>query len=110
MKDIRYIIADNVRLYRKQRNLTQLELAERADLSVDSIKRVERGSRTMSLENFMRITDALNIPLTYLLYESRNKIPIVEHIQNVLNGKSEKQQEYLVHMLEEMAIGLDKLL
>lgn len=32
MKDIRYIIADNVRLYRKQRNLTQFELAERADL------------------------------------------------------------------------------
>lgn len=28
MKDIRYIIADNVRLCRKQRNLTQLELAE----------------------------------------------------------------------------------
>lgn len=61
MKDIRYIIADNVRLCRKQRNLTQLELAERADLSVDSIKRVECGSRTMSLENFMRIRDATAI-------------------------------------------------
>ena len=34
MKDIRYIIADNIRIYRKQRNLTQLELAERAALSV----------------------------------------------------------------------------
>lgn len=64
----------------------------------------------MSLENFMRIMDELNIPLTYLLYESRNKIPIVECIQNVLHGKSEKQQEYLVHMFEEIAIGLDKLL
>lgn len=30
MKDIRYIIADNVRLYRKRENLTQMELAERA--------------------------------------------------------------------------------
>lgn len=109
MKDIRYIIADNVRLYRKQKNLTQLELAERADLSVDSIKRVERGSRTMSLENFMRIADALGVSVSYLLYESLNKIPIIEHIQNVLNGKSEKQQKYLIHMLEEMAGGLDKL-
>lgn len=27
-----------------------------------------------------------------------------------LNGKSEKQQEYLVHILEEMAEGLDKLM
>lgn len=82
---------NNVRLYRKQRNLTQLELAERADLAVDSIKRVERGSRTMSLENFMRIADALDVPLSYLLYESLNKISMTERIQNVLNDKSEKQ-------------------
>lgn len=110
MKDIKYIIADNVRLYRKQRNLTQLELAEKADLSVDSIKRVERGSRTMSLENFMRIADALDVSLSYLLYDNLNKIPIMERIHTVLNGKSEKQQEYLIHILEEMAKGLDKLM
>lgn len=109
MKDIRYIIADNVRLYRKRRNLTQLELAERADLSVDSIKRVERGSRTMSLENFMRIADALDVPLPYFIYESLNIIPITERIQNVLNSKNEKQREYLVRMFEEMARGLDEL-
>ena len=35
MKDIRYIIADNVRLYRKKENLTQ------AELSLDTIKRIE---------------------------------------------------------------------
>lgn len=98
-----------MRLYRKRRNLTQLELAERANLSVDSIKRVERGSRTMSLENFMRIADALDVSVSYLLYENLNKIPITERIQDVLNVKSEKQQEYLVHMLEEMARELDKL-
>lgn len=109
MKDMRYIIADNVKLYRKQRNLTQLELAEKADLSVDSIKRVERGNRTMALENFLRIADALDVSVSYLLYESLNKIPVTERIQNVLNGKSEKQQEYLIHILEEMAGGLDKL-
>lgn len=109
MKDIRYIIADNVKLYRKQKNLTQFELAERADLSVDSIKRVERGSRTISLENFMRIADVLDVSLSYLLYERLDRIPIAERIDNVLNGKNEKQQQYLIHILEEMAGGLDKL-
>lgn len=110
MKDIRYIIADNVKLYRKQKNLTQFELAERADLSVDSIKRVERGSRTISLENFMRIAYALDVPLSYLIYESLFNVPIIERFQNVLNNRSIKQQEYLIHMLEEMAENLDKLL
>ena len=64
----------------------------------------------MSLENFMRIADALDVPLSFLVYENLNKIPITERILNILNIKSEKQQEYLLHMLEEMSFGLDRLL
>ena len=97
------------KLYRKKQNLTQFELAEKAELSVDSIKRIEHGSRTMSLENFMRIADTFAVPLSYLLYENLNEIPITERILNILNNKSGKQQEYLVHMLEEMVKGLDRL-
>lgn len=104
------IIADNVKLYRKKQNLTQFELAEKAELSVDSIKRIEHGSRTMSLENFMRIADALAVPLSYLMYEDLNQIPITERILNILNSRSGKQQEYLLHMLEELSFGLDRLL
>ena len=63
MKDNEYVIADNVRFYRKKANLTQAQLAERAELSLDSIKRVEAGKRTMSLENFLRLSDALGIPI-----------------------------------------------
>ena len=110
MKDIRYIIADNIKIYQKQRNFTQVQLAEAADLSIDSIKQIEHGSRTMSLENFMRIVDALEIPLSYLLYEKPNEIPLTERIKNVLYDRSEKQKEYLLHMLEEMAKGMDRLI
>lgn len=103
MKDIKYIIADNVRIYRKKRNLTQLELAERADLSVDSIKRVERGCRTISLENFMRIAEALEIEVIYLLSDGFNDSSMSKHIQKLLINKNERQQKYLLHMLGEMA-------
>ena len=109
MKDIKYIIADNVRLYRKKQNSTQFELSEKAELSVDSIKRIEHGSRIMSLENFMRIADALDVPLSYFMYENLNQIPITECILNILNNKCGKQQEYLLHILEKMSFGLDKL-
>mgnify|MGYP004465628531 CR=1 FL=1 len=109
MKDIKYIIADNVKLYRRKQNLTQFALAEKTELSIDSIKRIERGSRTMSLENFMKIADALAVPLSYFVYENLNEIPITECILNILNNKSGRQQEYLLHMLEEMSIGLENL-
>ena len=109
MKDTKYIIADNVKLYRKKQNLTQFELAEKTELSIDSIKRIEHGSRTMSLENFMRVADALDVPLSYLMYENLNQIPITERIMNILDSKNGKQKEYLLHMLEELSFGLDRL-
>lgn len=109
MKDIRYIIADNVRLYRKKEKLTQIKLAERAELSLDSIKRIEAGSRTMSLENFLRISEALHVPLSFLLYE-QTEMPELEQIRSILKGRSDKQKKYLLHMLQEMAEGMDKLL
>lgn len=110
MKDINYIIADNMKIYRKNRNLTQAELAEKAELSIDSIKRLEGGKRSMSLENFLRVTDALQIPLSFLLYENTDAIPEVEQILNILDGKCEKQKKYLLHILQVMAEEMDNLL
>ncbi len=109
MKDIRYIIADNVKLYRKKENLTQAELAERAELSLDSIKRIEGGKRTMSLENFIRLSDALRVPLSFFLYDQADILSETERIRCILDGKNEKQKEYLLHILQEMAKEMDKL-
>ncbi len=110
MKDIRYIIANNVKLYRKKEKLTQMKLAERAELSLDSIKRIEAGKRTMSLENFLRISEALQVPLSFLLYGQGEEVPELEQIKSILKGRSDKQKRYLLHMLQEMAEGMDKLL
>jgi len=109
MKDIRYIIADNLKLYRKKQKLTQMKLAELADLSVDSIKRIEAGQRSMSLENFLRLAEALQVPLSFLLYE-QSVMPELEQLSSILKGRSDKQKKYLLHMLQEMAEGMDKLL
>lgn len=109
LKDIRYIIADNMKLYRKKQKLTQMKLAEIADLSVDSIKRIESGQRSMSLENFLRLSDALQVPLSFLLYE-QEEIPELEQLSNILKGRNDKQKQYLLHMLQEMAKGMDKLM
>lgn len=109
MKDMKYIIADNVKLYRKKENITQMQLAERADLSLDSIKRIEGGKRTMSLENFLRISDALCVPLSCLLNDSNEVIPETEQINYILKGRDSRQKKYLLYMLREMARKMDEL-
>ncbi len=109
MKDIKYIIADNVRIYRKKGNLTQSNLAELAELSLETIKRIEGGKITLSLENFIRISKALKVPITYLLYDPLD-MPDTERMLCIISRKDEKQKAYLFHMLQEMAEGMDKLL
>ena len=42
----------------------------------------------MSSENFMRIVDALEIPLSYLLYEKLNEIPLTELVRVVIQNFS----------------------
>ena len=44
MKDIKSIIANNVKLCQKKQNLIQFKLSEKAELSVDSIKRINMGA------------------------------------------------------------------
>jgi transcriptional regulator with XRE-family HTH domain len=55
------IIANNIRNKRKQLHMSQSRLAEKAGLSVDTIKSVEQGRRSMSLDTFLKIADALQI-------------------------------------------------
>lgn len=59
----------NVRELRKQRNLTQAELAEITGLTQPTISRVERGYDGTTLEIFKIIAKALNVPLGSLFLE-----------------------------------------
>lgn len=109
MQDRKYVIADNVRICRKKEHLTQMELAERAQMSLDTIKRIESGKTSMSLQNFLKLADALRVSLPRLLYEKKENVPEMELISSVLDNRSTEQRMYLLHMLQEMARGLDDL-
>lgn len=63
----------------------------------------------MSLENFLRLSEALHVPLPFLLNEQKKDILEIELISCVLEGRSDKQRRYLLHMLQEMAKEMDEL-
>jgi len=52
-----------IRLYqlRNEAGMTQAKLAEKANLSIDLISRIERGDRAPSLESIEKISLALNV-------------------------------------------------
>lgn len=59
----------HVRSLRHARQLTQEELAERSELSVDAIRRIERGAFSPSLETVNKLATGLDVSLRTLFNE-----------------------------------------
>jgi transcriptional regulator with XRE-family HTH domain len=57
----------NILYYRKQRGLTQEQLAERAAYSRNHIQQIETAVTAPSLDALLDIADALEIPVQKLL-------------------------------------------
>lgn len=53
------ILGKNIKYYRKQKNLTQEQMAEALELSVGFVSQVERGIAKMSLDTLIDLCDLL---------------------------------------------------
>lgn len=66
-KDILIKFGNRVRELRKERNLSQEDLAHKAGFHRTYIGMIERAERNITLGNIERISIALDIPITKLL-------------------------------------------
>lgn len=70
----RLIFAKNVRQVRRLKELSQEEVALRANISRVYMGGVERGERNITIDLMERIAEALDIPLEQLLQRNLTKI------------------------------------
>ena len=63
-------IGNAVRAIRKERGMTQKKLAERSGLSANALCSIEKNVSFPSKETVKRICEALDIPVSYLLFFS----------------------------------------
>lgn len=68
------IFSNNVRFFRKKRQLTQEQLAEYCDLSTSYIKQIESGKefKNVSLTVILKLSNVLNVPV--------NKLFVIQNI------------------------------
>lgn len=64
--DLWLAIGLNILYYRKEQGLTQMQLAERCNVSKNHIQRIETAASGCSVEVLSDIAAALNIPLKKL--------------------------------------------
>lgn len=63
-------LGESVRFLRKKRNLTQGDLARAVGVSLESISRWERGSRTPSLDDLQKLAKILDTTVSFLAGEA----------------------------------------
>ena len=66
-KNILNRFGDKVRSLRKERKLSQEQLAEKAGLHRTYIGMIERGEKNITLTNIEKIAKALNVPVAELM-------------------------------------------
>ncbi len=64
--DIWLGIGLNILHYRKEQGMTQLQLAEKCDLSRNHLQRIETAASSCTLDTLINIAEALKIPLVKL--------------------------------------------
>ncbi len=63
-------VGDRIKESRKKNGLSQKELGQKLNISQQMIAQLENSSAMPKIDTLQKIADALNIPLTYLLYGS----------------------------------------
>ena len=90
--------AENLRLAREKKDLSQADLAERTGLQPSAISHFEAGRRSPSFDNLKRLADALNVPIDSLLgRESKRQVegPVAEKLFRNFEKLSATDQETL---------------
>ncbi len=103
-------LGERIRKARKQRHLTQEQLAEECNLSTAHIGHIERGTRALSIESLITISEVLNVSTDYLLLDISNSTDkklsnILTAIDTVNNDKYNK----LYSVVKILAENIDKL-
>ncbi|MDL1975117.1 MAG: type II toxin-antitoxin system Y4mF family antitoxin [Deltaproteobacteria bacterium] len=58
-------LAELIRFHRKRSGLTQLELAEMADVGKNLVYELENGKQSVRLDNLIKVLQVLNVDLDF---------------------------------------------
>ncbi|MUT64925.1 helix-turn-helix domain-containing protein [Paenibacillus sp. NEAU-GSW1] len=102
MSDLVKKVGERVRQLRKEKNLTQEELAERSSLHTNYVGQVERGEKNLTLETLEKIVAGLDVSLEELFrflgpMERRDAFGEIVHL---LSERSQEDHAMILRVLE----------
>ena len=73
-QELRSILSRNIKRYRQSRNLSQADLAEKLDISVNFLCNIENGNRWVSPQTLVKFATALNVE-PYEMFKPAEALP-----------------------------------
>ena len=103
-------IGQNIRKYRKEKNFSQEELAEKVFISTTHMSHIETGSTKLSLPVLVDLAKVLNVSTDEILNEDfdSSKAKLVETVEEVISSCSPKQAEIIKEIIISTKNILDK--
>ena len=91
------IIGERLRKVRTEKHLTQEKLAEKLDVSVAFLSRVERGSSHINLKRLSQICNELGVSEGYILngVSSTSNNYLSSEFEEILNNASPEKQKLI---------------
>ena len=93
MESFKKVVGGRIKKLRKDKSLSQAQLAQRADLHFSYVAQIERGEKMPSLKSLDRICDALDSDMGYLMAaEKEEKEEWEEEMKQCLKRLDKKQK------------------
>ena len=102
----RKYIGEEIKKARKNKKLSQFELAELTGLDEKQIYRIESGITSPKLENFIKIADMLEITIKHFSNPNITQKPYGNEILEILNLSSEDKMKIYYNVLKSLQENL----
>ena len=102
MKYDPFTIGGLIQDVRKYRKLTQMEMAEKLDVSLGHYAKMEEGSRGLSMELFFKIMTVLDVDANALLIYGDSGVKRIERVMAKITRLQTVDQEMLMDSVELM--------
>jgi len=100
--DLRDILSKNIKTLRNRRSLSQIELAEKADISIPFLSNIERSNKWPHPETLVKIAKALEVDVFMLFLE---KLPL--HSDIVSDAITEFKKDISVSLHKTVISAID---
>jgi len=104
------VIGKKIRQFRKLKNLTQFELAEKVGLNEKQISRIEMGLNYPTYTTFVKLIDVLDIDVANFIVDESTEISMYENkINNFVKVSNEAELKMYYEVMQSIKNNLNSL-